>query len=373
MRIGISIITHAGQNIWSNGLGQHVYHLATLFRHLPFVEAVYLLNCGDQDQPPAGVGDLGQTFPLIRPREATDLIDVAIEVSGALDPEWITLFRARGGRIAYHSIGQPYAGLVDHTIFARPGCFARPDRCDEVWLLEKDAAFAPMLRALHRCPLHIAPLIWAPGFLEETARHGEGTHFGYKAGTLSAGPATAAILEPNISPIKMGLIPLLICEEVQRRHGEHLAHVHLLNAAQFREHPTFSFMLDNLDLHKAGKVSVHQRDYFTHVMGRGASIVVSHQIDCGQNYLYLDTLAGGYPLVHNSPFYRDVGYYYPDSDTAAGAAQVLRACREHDRQLGAYQAAAQALITRLDPCHRDNLSIFGRLLLGLVSERKRAA
>ncbi|MFD2781245.1 DUF2827 family protein [Novosphingobium pokkalii] len=51
MRIGISIITHAGQNIWNNGIGQHVYHLATLFRHLPFVEAVYLLNCGDQDQP----------------------------------------------------------------------------------------------------------------------------------------------------------------------------------------------------------------------------------------------------------------------------------------------------------------------------------
>ena len=373
MRIGISIITHAGQNIWNNGIGQHVYHLATLFRHLPFVEAVYLLNCGDQDQPPSGVGDFGCSFPLIRLNEATDLIDVAIEMSGALDAEWIARFRARGGRIAYHSIGQPYAALVDHTTFSKSGCFARPDRCDEVWLLEKDAAFAPMVRSIHRCPLHIVPLIWASDFLDETVRQSDGVNFGYKLGALSSGPATAAIFEPNISPIKMGLIPLFICEEVQRRRSEQLAHAHLFNFAHLAGHPTFSFMLDNTDLQAAGKVSVHERDYFAYVMARGANIVVSHQIDCGQNYLYLDALAGGYPLVHNSPFYRDVGYYYPDSDTEEGAAQFLRACREHDQQLGTYKAAAASLIHRLDPRNRDNLSIFGRRLLGLVSERKRAA
>lgn len=373
MRIGISIITHAGQNLWSNGLGQNVYHLAMLFRQLPFVEAVYLLNCGDQDEAPAGAGQFADTFPLIRLHDASDLIDVAIEVSGALDPEWIARFRARGGRLAFHSIGQPYAALVDHTTFAKPGCFSRPDRCDEVWLLEKDAQFEAMLRGIHRRPVHIVPLIWASNFLEETTRHGDGQGFGYRPGTLSSGPATVAVLEPNISPIKMGLIPLLICEEMQRRQPQALAHVHLLNAAQFLSHPTFTYLTQNLDLHTAGKLSVQARDYLSHVMGRGANIVVSHQLDCDQNYLYLDVLAGTYPLVHNAKRYQDVGYYYPQSDTAAGAEQLLRAVRDHDRNLGTYQANTAALLARLSPGHRDNLAVYGRRLLELVSPRSLAA
>lgn len=47
MRIGISVFTHAGQNVWENGLGQNVFYLARLLRTLPFVEEVLLLNCAD--------------------------------------------------------------------------------------------------------------------------------------------------------------------------------------------------------------------------------------------------------------------------------------------------------------------------------------
>lgn len=373
MRIGISIITHAGQNIWNNGMGQNVYHLATLIRQIPFVEAVYLLNCGDRDVAPAGVGQFAEVFPLIRLNDATDLIDVAIEMSGALDLEWIARFRARGGRVAYHNVGQPYVALVDHTTFSKPGCFARPDRCDEVWLLAKDAQFEPMLRSIHRRPVHIVPYLWAATFLEETTRNGDGQGFGYKPGALAAGPATAAIFEPNLSPIKMGIVPLMICEEVQRRRADALAHVHMLNTAPLASHSTFCVMTDHTDIKQAGKLSFHPRDYFSHVMGRGANIVVSHQIDCAQNYLYFDALAGGYPLVHNSPLFRDVGYYYPDSDTSTGAEQVLRACRDHDRDLPAYNAAAQALIARHSPGHRDNIAAYSRRLLGLSAGRRRAA
>ncbi|WP_322084017.1 DUF2827 family protein [Burkholderia sp. BCC1972] len=38
MRIGISVFTHAGLNVWENGLGQNVFYLARLLRTLPFVE-----------------------------------------------------------------------------------------------------------------------------------------------------------------------------------------------------------------------------------------------------------------------------------------------------------------------------------------------
>ncbi|MCZ8254234.1 MAG: DUF2827 family protein, partial [Polaromonas sp.] len=55
MRIGISVLTHAGQNIWENGLGQNVIFLAQAFQRLPFVESVVLLNGGDQQTMPPQV------------------------------------------------------------------------------------------------------------------------------------------------------------------------------------------------------------------------------------------------------------------------------------------------------------------------------
>ncbi|WP_083836152.1 DUF2827 family protein [Sphingomonas elodea] len=373
MRIGISIFTQADQNIWNNGIGQNVYHLATLCEQLPFVEAVYLLNCGDTDAVPAGAGEAGARFPLLTLRNAIDSIDVAIEVSGALDSEWIDRFRARGGRIAYHICGQPYAALVDHTTFGRTGCFVRPDRCDEVWLLEKDASFAAMVGSLHRCPVTVVPYLWAPNFLMESFTGG-GESFGYRKGALSSDTATVAIFEPNLSPIKTGIIPFLIAEEVERIEPQAIAAVKFMNAAHLAEHYTFSALIRSSNLGRNGKVSLHQRDFFSHVMGRGANVVVSHQLECSQNYLYLDAIAGGYPLIHNSPLFAQVGYYYPESDVAAGAHQLLRAWREHDRELPAYKAAAATKIASLSPFDRHNQNAYARRLLDLVAvaERRRA-
>src|SRR5260370_29655905 len=97
MRIGISVLTHAGQSIWENGLGQNVFYLAHLLRTLPFVEEVLLLNCGDQSRLPDDLGEeSGAGFRLIAPRDATDLIDVAIEMAGGLDTSLLDHFRAKG-------------------------------------------------------------------------------------------------------------------------------------------------------------------------------------------------------------------------------------------------------------------------------------
>ena len=55
MRIGISVITHAGQNIWENGMGQNVLFLARLLQRIEFVESVTLVDVGDQQTMPPQV------------------------------------------------------------------------------------------------------------------------------------------------------------------------------------------------------------------------------------------------------------------------------------------------------------------------------
>lgn len=369
MRVGISVLTAEGGDIWSNGIGQNVFHLASLLRSIPFVERVVLLDCGGQGQLPAHTGPVGEQFPLIPPVEADGAIDIAIELSAGLDAEWTRRFRARGGKVVAHVCGQPYAILVEPTIFNRPTYFGLAERCDEVWLLPKDRPFSAMMRGVHRCPVEEVPYLWSPVFLDQTVEmiEREGLSFGYRAGALAKGSVSAAIFEPNISTIKMGIVPFLICEEVHRADPSALARLRFMNTAQFAEHHTFVMMVGRSSLYGAGKVALEGRDYFARVMGDGVDIVVSHQIDCPQNYLYLDVLAGGYPLIHNSPLFADVGYYYPASDVEAGRVQFELACREHDRNLASYRARANEKIASLSPANSANRDAYARRLLAITS------
>jgi hypothetical protein len=371
MRVGISVLTHEGQSIWENGLGQNVLFLARLLRGLPFVSRVVLLDAGSQGVLPGGsVEALGEAFELLRPREATHEVDTVIEMAGGLDVEWLDYVRALGKRVVFFCCGQPYVSLIEPAVFSRPGFFTRAERCDEVWILGKDAAYAPMLAALHRCPVHEVPYLWAPEFLEhrcrEVAAHGLPTGYVPQAHDPDTPRALrAAIFEPNISVVKSCVIPLLVCEAAFRREPGALAAVHVLNSVQMQEHPTFRFMTQALDIVQQGRTVFGQRHDFAGYMAQHADLVVSHQWCNEQNYLYLDALHGGYPLVHNSGWLK-AGYYYAGSQVQAGAARVIEAAYRHDANLGAYRREAQAFIATLSPRASGNAQRYAQRLVALA-------
>jgi len=370
MRIGISIITHEGQNIWNNGIVQNVYHLVDALRNIPFVENVFLINCGNQDHHPGGVGDFISRPDIIKLEEAGDLADVVIEAAGVLDAQWCQRLRARGGKLIYYQCAQPYAALVETTIFARDGFFPGAGRYDAVWLLPKDADFTAMCRSMFRCTARVMPYLWSPMFIEQSIKDHviiEQGEFGYKPGSLSNGPLNPAIFEPNLSPIKMGTIPYMICEEIFRKKERDFGKVRYMNTAGFASHPTFIFMVGNSELYKNELCSLEGRDFFAKVMAGGSNIVISHQICCEQNYLYFDALYGNYPFVHNSRMFSDVGYYYPDSDITAGVAQVMTACEEHDRNLEDYSARGKAKIWKHSPNNRNIVDSYARALIDLIA------
>jgi hypothetical protein len=376
MRVGISVITHAGQNIWENGIGQNVFFLARLLRGLPGVESVILINCGDQETVPPQAATEAAEFPLMRAREATDLIDIVIEMAGALDPEWVDYVRARGKKVAFMACGHPYGRITEPNVFARGGFASRPDRFDEIWILPMFGQYAPMLRTIHRCGVFVTPYIWSPLFLEKSiaAHRGETAAFGFDPACLAdGGGLRAAIFEPNISVTKAGVIPMLICDEAYRRVPRSVREVKVLNTLHMVEHTTFNFLANSLEIVRAGKALFLSREEFAPFMAGNADLVVSHQWENDQNYLYLDALYGGYPLVHNSPWLFEYGYYYPGFDVDTGAAQVLAAAASHVDNLVTYAARARSLIAGLDPAAGANREAYARRLLHLWPASGRSA
>jgi hypothetical protein len=103
-------------------------------------------------------------------------------------------------------------------------------------------------------------------------------------------------------------------------------------------------------------------------MAHHGDCVVSHQWHNAQNYLYYETLYGGYPLIHNSPIIKDLGYYYPEFDCKAGGEALIRAYETHDASLEKYKAKAREFLKTLDISYHPNIEAYRMELLSLFSQ-----
>ena len=373
MRIGISVISHAGQNIWENGMGQNVLFLARLLQRLDCVASVVLIDVGDQDALAPQV-DLAE-LKLVRltQQQATDAVDVVIELAGALDTQWLKLMRARGCKVVYYCCGQPYVGLIETSVFERGGHFSAPDRCDEVWLLPKDAVFEPMVRTLNRCPVYVVPYLWDPYFLQQRIKQVasiSGVSYGYRPRAPGAG-LKIAIFEPNISVVKTSTIAMLACDEAYRADASSVVMMHALNTLHMATHPTLLYLANSLDLVRQHKALFVGRHDIVGYMTQHADAVVAHQWQNSQNYSYLDVLYGNYPLVHNSPWLRDLGgagYYYPEFDAQEGGRQIGLAHQTHDADLQGYKARSKVVFDAVDPSNEVNLNAYAQRLLQLCPD-----
>lgn len=368
MRIGISVITHQGQNIWQNGLGQNVVILADLLQRLHFVREVALIDVGDQRAMPPQVSLTSRNLTLMTAHEATDEVDVIVEMAGALNVEWLDLMRARGKKVVYLCCGQPFVGLAEPAVFNKPAHASRPDRCDEIWLLPKDAALVPMMRTLHRCPVYEVPYIWHPQFLGQRMREVEahGMRYGY---TGRGEGLRVAMFEPNISVVKTSSIPMLACDEAYRADQQAVQAMHVLNSLHLKDHATMLYFANSLDLVRQHKATFHGRHDIVGFMAQHADAVVSHQWGNDQNYSYLDALYGDYPLIHNSPWLHafGAGYYYPDFDATKAAEQLLLAAATHHHRLDEYRAHSRRVFDAVNPFNPRNLAAYAERLQHLCA------
>jgi hypothetical protein len=90
--------------------------------------------------------------------------------------------------------------------------------------------------------------------------------------------------------------------------------------------------------------------------------VVTHHWENGLNYLYYEVLYGGYPLIHNSEFLTEYGYYYNAFDADSGADALLKAYAEHNDGLSAYERKNETLFRRLDPKTPETIEAHEQLL-----------
>jgi hypothetical protein len=372
MNVGITLFASETANIWNNGINQNIALLGLLLSKSTTVEKVWFVNGGTSDRPNPNLGFDGLGIPIVKPQEVTHEIDVLIEMGAILPIEWMRRIHARGAKIVCFGVGHNFNAVAETAVF--PSKYAGihltdPTLRTETWGLAHHAKTgAAMMQTLTRKPMVTMPHIWSPLFLDKTieAAEREGKSFGFRPSQGERRGWRVAIFEPNISVVKSYLVPMLLCEEAYRSNPQSVSYMMVMNTFQMKEHQTFLRFAANLDLTKDHKATYEPRVLFTTAMaGHQMDAVVAHHWECGMNYAYYDALYGGYPLIHNSEYLRDVGVgiFYPGFAAREGARAFVEAWNQPPQFWQDYQRKAKEYLATLHPEHPENIRIFTERLL----------
>ena len=206
---------------------------------------------------------------------------------------------------------------------------------DFVWASPHFKNAYSYLATVYNAPVRECPYIWEPDFVDAPF---DSTDYRKKPDIY--------VMEPNISILKNAVIPLAIIENIYRIEPEIFGKATVLNGGKFHSRQYF---LNNIVKNFSSLISHANKVYFT---GRyrfeeafqKRDILLAHQVGCELNYLYLEALWKGVPLVHNSPAFKEVGYYYPDHEVFEGRDQCLKAIR--DKAVTANQKRNKAFMRR---------------------------
>lgn len=316
-----------------------------------------------------------QHFPIINLDQALELLDVVFCVCDVWNVPLIKKFQSirPTNRVIYYGCGSDYTAQAEAIIFKptkdeeiAAGPISEINNhaaCDARWLIPQNAHIMyNYMKVTTGKDVKIVPFVWDSTALDllvrmerEAApsvncvwgnkkdpqyiaheRRGEMVH------------SRIGIVEPNLSPIKFCWPSLAIAELVERRFPRSVQRAYVMNSREIVKSSHFKRMIRTFDLvykRKRG-VSMEKRYTLPFLFANYIDLVIHHQYGNGLNNLPLEVLHLGHPLVHNSPWLSDAGYFYPDFELEVGSDGLSRALAHHSRIALAYKERARSAVHR---------------------------
>jgi hypothetical protein len=177
------------------------------------------------------------------------------------------------------------------------------------------------------------------------------------------------VMEPNINIVKFGLIPSMIAEECYRGDiGKNkIESLMITNSDKVANHKEFMGIVRSFDLYKDKKVTGESRYRTPYVVSQYMDVVISHQVLNPLNYLYMDVAYMGYPILHNAPLCKDIGYYYEGGDTRLAAKTLEHILMNHDDNYEEYKERNRKLLERYLVDNENLISSYDKLIYNLFN------
>jgi hypothetical protein len=350
--IVIATSTIHDSTLFVNGLYQNIFILYKLFDAMGYAP-ILLVN-----DKPKGIDKVPSILRNVRMISVDEIsqspipIYIYLEIGMSIDPALRRVFKMGGARIVKLYLGNILNIDIETPIFYPSMHFSHHivGEMDEIWVsphYKQHDEYAAIINHVNPGPksLRIAPYVWDPCILTLDGSRNLKWRPRNKNET-----ETIVILEPNISFQKTSLIPLLIAERNYRENKRHLQ-VIVGNSERLLQNPFFmKTIMPTLELAKDNKIHFDGRFSITEIMTQYPHCTaICHQLNNQYNYMTLEYITAGFPLVHNAPDWYDVGYYYKGNDPVAGATALLSAQVQHENSQEKYKSGAEAIRWRHSP------------------------
>ena len=364
LKIGITIgLKDNNESIWTNGIKQNILMLTKLLKNSEKQYDVYLLNTIDVDwsTKPSYLKDI----EICNFRDKYEDMDMLIVMGAQINKSEIDNFKSKPNKkIIAYKCGNNYIITAENILFKEDEnkIYQFDEAYDEIWYIpQQHETNSGYYHTLYRSKAFIVPFIWHHQYLLEALVDIEK---GFKKGTfkkdyrynIGKEKKRLGVMEPNLNMVKFCLIPAMIAEESYRGEigKEHIDKLMLTNSEKVAKHKEFMGMIRTFDLFKDNKITSESRYQTAFILTQHIDVLICHQILNPLNYIYLDAAYMGYPVLHNAPMCKDLGYYYEGSDTIDGAKQLDYILTEHDKNIDAYNERNDKVLMRY---HADNMKL----------------
>ena len=164
------------------------------------------------------------------------------------------------------------------------------------------------------------------------------------------------------------MIKLLICESINRSFGKSCTSFSFFNTEKLKVNKGARNLVSKFTAAKQNKIFLNKSWKAIDVFERIGQFVLSHQSENELNYLYLETLYLGFPLIHNSKLLKSYGYFYEKYDIMTASNQIYNSIINHKDNLEVYSSENQGLIKEFLPTNPNNISFFKNCISHLLKK-----
>jgi len=332
--IGIGILISNNNNIsdslFSNGLIQNCLNLYDLINSIDGYKP-YFMCLGSDETFSLMSRDLKKiNYDLVKANldNVNKLKIKAILEAGSFSDVLFKVIKEKKPEVKFVSVeyGNPLFFNIEYSVFKKDKLFSSPKDRDEVWYSPHFDYSHDFISELSRCDrVKTCPFIWSEKFLLHNINKYNIDTRRFSNQSLN----DISILEPNLNLVKTSVIPLLIADKLFREDKSFINSVAAFGCKKLENSSTFSGIIRNTQLFKNNKLALLNRYPFVEIFSKVSGVLLSHQHYNALNYAYLDALYLGIPIVHNSEYFKDVGYYYNAFNISEGKEALKAAICSH--------------------------------------------
>lgn len=320
-------------SLFSNGIRQNVILLQEMYEKCKNVNKSYIINTSDID-PELYKGTSWERYSpfIINSEQVKEMCDIVVICHGNTTLKNYSEYKKLGKKLIVQVLGSELCNFNESILFKPEpsNIYKRNPFVTTVWtsphFYDRDRFF---FEARYNCPVYEAPYIWDPRFIEEHVKTLKKPEKPILY-TPKSEKKRISVVEPNINMVKTCAVPIITSELFFRKNPDFIDKISIFGAKKLSEKKDMVDFATGLESYKAKKLFFEARYPIVWTLSSHTDILLSHQNQCELNYAYLDAAWLGYPVVHNSPMMKELGWYYPDNNSTIAVEHLSYIVRNFD-------------------------------------------